>query len=85
MAPCKRQVKTAMHLIGDSCSNWADSVKSGCEKSSAEVQADSFRFECRGCANIKELEVKLEQLRQLVVAIVRREEVGCSSGSGEGR
>ena len=28
-------------------SNWVDFVKSGCEKSWAEVQADSFSFECR--------------------------------------
>ena len=26
-----------------SCSNWVDFVKSGCEKSLAEVQTDSFR------------------------------------------
>ena len=32
-----------------------DFVKSGCEKSRAEVQADSFSFECRGCAKRKEL------------------------------
>ena len=28
--------------------------------------------------------MELEQLRQLVVAMVRREEVGCASGSGGG-
>ena len=43
-----------------SCSNWVDFVKSGCEKSWAEVQADSFSFECRGCMRMKELEVELE-------------------------
>ena len=48
-----------------------DFVKSGCEKSWAEIQT-------------KELEVELEQLRQLVVAMVGREEVGCASGSGRG-
>ena len=47
-----------------------DFVKSGCEKSWAEVQADSFSYECRGCAKMKELEVELEQLRLLVVAVV---------------
>ena len=52
------------------------------EKSWAEVQADSFSFECRGCAKMKELEVEMEQLRQLVVAMVGKEEVGCASGSG---
>ena len=58
-------------------------VKSGCEKSWAEVQAVSFSFECRGCTKMKELEVELEQLR-LLVAIVGREQVGCASGSGGG-
>ena len=33
---------------------------------------------------MKELEVELEQLRQLVVAVVGREKVGCASGSGGG-
>ena len=55
-----------------------------CEKSWAEVQADSFSFECRGCTRMKELEVDLEQLRLLVVAMVGREQVGCASGSGGG-
>ena len=49
-----------------------DFVKSGCEKSWAEVQADSFSNGCRGCAKMKELEVGLEQLRLLVVAMVGR-------------
>ena len=48
----------------------------------AEVQADSFSFVCRGCAKMKELEMEMEQLRQLVVALVGIEEVGCASGSG---
>ena len=61
------------------CSNWVDFVKSGCEKSWAEVQADSFSFECRGCMRMKELEVELEQLRLLIVAVVGREQVGCDS------
>ena len=61
-----------------------DFVKSGCEKSWGEVQADSFSFECRGCTKMKELEVELEQLRLLVVAMVGKEQVGCASGSGEG-
>ena len=43
---------------------------------------DSFSFECRGCTKMKELEVELEQLRLLVVAMVGREQVGCASGSG---
>ena len=47
-----------------------DFVKSGCEKSLAEVQTDSFSFECRGCTRMKELELELEQLRLLVVAVV---------------
>ena len=55
-----------------SCSNCVDFVKSW-----AEVQADSFSFECRGCTRMKELEVELEQLRLLVVAVVGREQVGC--------
>ena len=70
MAPCKRQVKATRHLICNSCSNWVDFVNSRCKKSWAEVQADSFRFECRGCTRMKELEVELEQLRLLVVAVV---------------
>ncbi|KAI0216746.1 hypothetical protein LSAT2_031282 [Lamellibrachia satsuma] len=37
-----------------------------------------------GCAKMNELEVEMEQLRQLVVAVVGREEVGCASGSGAG-
>ncbi|KAI0224278.1 Diacylglycerol kinase beta [Lamellibrachia satsuma] len=64
--------------------NWVDFVKSGCEKSWAEVQADSFSFECRGCARMKELEVELEELRLLVVAIVGREQGSCASSSGGG-
>ena len=72
MTPCKRQVKATRHLICNSCSNWVDFVKSGCEKFWTEVQADSFSFECRGCTRMKELEVELEQLRLLVVAVVGR-------------
>ena len=84
MAPCKRQLKATRHLICGSCSNWVDFVKSGCEKSWAEVQADSFSFEYRGCAKMKELEVELEGLRLLVVAMVGREQGGCASSSGGG-
>ena len=84
MAPCKRQLKATRHLICGSCSNWVDFVKSLCEKSWAEVQADSFSFECRGCKKIKELEVELEELRLLVVAMVGREQGGCASSSGGG-
>ena len=84
MAPCKRQLKATRHLICGSCSNWLDFVKSGCEKSWAEVQADSFSFECRGCTKMKELEVELEELRLLVVAMVGREQGGCASSSGGG-
>ena len=84
MAPCKRQLKATRHLICGSCSNWVDFVKSGCEKSWAEVQADSFSFECRGCAKMKELEVELEELRLLVVAMVGREQGSCAGSSGEG-
>ena len=61
-----------------------DFVKSGCEKSWTEVQADSLSFECRGCTRMKELEVELEQLRLFVVAVVGREKVGYASGSGGG-
>ena len=84
MAPCKRQLKATRHLICGSCSNWVNFVKSGCEKSWAEVQADSFSFECRGCTKMKELEVELEELRLLVVAMVGREQGGCASSSGGG-
>ena len=84
MAPCKRQLKATRHLICGSCSNWVDFVKSGCEKSWAEVQADSFSFECRGCTKMKELKVELEELRLLVVAMVGREQGGCASSSGGG-
>ena len=84
MAPCKRQLKATRHLICGSCSYWVDFVKSGCEKSWAEVQADSFSFECRGCTKMKELEVELEELRLLVVAMVGREQGGCASSSGGG-
>ena len=80
MAPCKWQVKAIKQLI---C-NRVDFVKSGCEESWAEVPLDSFSFECRGCMRMKELEVELEQLRLLVVAVVGREQVGCASGSGGG-
>ena len=85
MAPCKQQLKATRHLICGSCSNWVDFVKSGCKKSWAEVQADSFSFECRGCTKMKELEVELEELRMLVVAMVGREQEGCASSSGEER
>ena len=84
MAPCKRQLKATRHLICGSCSNWVDFIKSGCEKSWAEVQADSFSFECRGCTKMKELDVELEELRLLVVAMVGREQGGCASSSGGG-
>ncbi|KAI0234427.1 hypothetical protein LSAT2_015325 [Lamellibrachia satsuma] len=84
MAPCKRQLKATRHLICGSCSNWVDFVKSGCEKSWAEIQADSFSFECRGCTKMKELEVELEELRLLVVAMVGREQGGCASSSSGG-
>ena len=84
MAPCKWQLKATRHLICSSCSNWVDFVKSGCEKSWAEVQVDSFSFECRGRTRMKELEVELEQLRLLILAVVGREQVVCASGSGEG-
>ena len=57
-----------------------DFIKSGCEK----FWADSFSFKCRGCVKMKELEVELEQLRLLVVAVVGREQMGCASGSGGG-
>ena len=56
-------------------------VKSVCEKTWAEIQADSY-IDCRGCAKMKELEVELEQLRLLVVAMVGREQVGCASVKG---
>ena len=81
MAPCRWQVKATRHLICSSCSNWVDFGKSGCEKSWAEVQADSFSFECRECTRMKELEVELEQLRLFIVAVVGREQVVCASGS----
>ena len=56
---------------------------SGCEKSWAEVHADSFNFECRGFTRMKELGVELEQLKLLVVAVVGREEDGgCSDSVG---
>ena len=84
MAPWKRQKKATRHLICNSCSNWVDFVRSGCDKSWAEVQVDSFSFERRGCTRIKELVVELEQLRLLVVALVRREQAGCASGSSGG-
>ena len=84
MAQCKRQLKATRHLICGSCSNWVDFVKSGCEKSWAEVQADIFSFECRGCTKMKELVVELEELRLLVVAMVGREQGGCASSSGGG-
>ena len=84
MAPCKRQLKATRHLICGSCSNWVDFVKSGCEKSWAEVQADSFSFERRGCTKMKKLEVELEELRLLIVAMVGREQGGCASSSGGG-
>ena len=69
-------------LVHETCSNCVDFVKSGCEKSWAEVQADSSSFWCRRCAKMKGLEVEMERLRQFVVALVGREEVGCASGSG---
>ena len=73
-----------IYLICNSCSNWVDFVKSVCEKSWIEVQADSFSFECWGWTRMKELEVEFDQLRQLVVEVVGRKQVGCTSGSGGG-
>ena len=75
-------IRATRNLICGRCSNWVDFVKSGCEKSWVEVQADSFSFECRGCTKMKELEVELEELRLLVVAMVGREQGGCASSSG---
>ncbi|KAI0239246.1 hypothetical protein LSAT2_010020 [Lamellibrachia satsuma] len=72
---CILKVKATTHLICSSSSNWVNFVKSGCEKSWAEVQVDSFSFECRGCTKMKELEVELEQISLLVVAMVGREQV----------
>ena len=62
MAPSKQQVKATRHLVCGSCSNWVDFVKSVCEVSWAEVQVDSLRIECRGCAKMKGLVVEMEQL-----------------------
>ena len=81
MAPCELQVKATRHLVCGSGSNWVDFVKSWCERSWAEVQVDSFCFECRGYAKMKELEVEMKQLKQLIVALMGREEVGCAIGS----
>ena len=33
---------------------------------------------------MKELEVELEQLRLIIVAVVGRDQVGCANGSGGG-
>ena len=60
-----------------------DFVKAGSEESWAEVQADIFSFECKGCAKMKGLEVEMERLR-LFAALVGRGEVGCANGSGGG-
>ena len=84
LAPCKWQAKATRHLVCGSCSNWVDFIKSRCEKFWAEVQADSFSFERRVYAKLKALEVEMKQLRQLIVALVGREVVGCASGSGGG-
>ena len=75
MKPCSIELSTVYNLA----------LGPGCEKSWAEVQADIFSFECRGCMRMKELEVELEQLRLLVVAVVGREQVGCAIGSGGGQ
>ena len=81
---CLIHLNATRHLVCESCSNWVDFVKSDCEKSYAAVQADNFCFVCKGCAKMKGLEVELGRLRQLVLALVGREEVGCASGSGGG-
>ena len=72
MVPSNRQEKATRHLVCGSCSNWVDFIKSGFEESWAEVQADSFNFECKECAKRKGLEVEVEQLRQLVVALLEK-------------
>ena len=41
-------------------------------------------IECRGCTKMKELEVELEELRLLIVAMVGREQGGCASSSRGG-
>ena len=61
-----------------------DFVKSMCEKPWAEVQVNSFSSECRGCVKMKGLEMEVDRLRQLVLALVGREEVGCASDSDGG-
>ena len=65
MAPCKRQVKATRHLICNSCSYWVDFVKSGCEKSWAEVQADSVKREDIGRQDERRREGKKWEGRQM--------------------
>ena len=41
-------------------------------------------FGCRGCAKITDLDVEMEHMMRVVIAMMGREEVGCASGSGGG-
>ena len=84
MAPCKRQIKATKHSVCDDYNNCVDFASSGCEKSWAEAQADSFSFECRGCTNMKGLEVEMDWLRQIILSLGGREEVGFASSSSGG-
>ena len=75
-------LKANKHLVCESCNNWVDFVKSGCEKIWDEVQDDSFNFECRGYEKMKRLEVEMDRLRGFVLLLVGREDVGCASSGG---
>ena len=84
MTSCKRQVKTTRHLICSSCRNWWTSSSPGVRSPGLRFRRVVLVLSVWGCEEMKELEVELEQLRLLVVAMVGREQVVCASGSGGG-
>ena len=80
MAPCKRQVKTKRNLTCSSCDNWIDFAMSGCANSWAEVQADDFRFVCRGCKTVNCLQEQVNELRHMILMMTGQGEKEASRG-----
>ena len=80
MAPCIRQVKAKRNLICSSCGSWIDFAKSGCVNSWAGVQADGFRFVCRGCMTVKYLQEQVIELRDMILMMTGQGETEESRG-----
>ena len=75
MAMCKRQVKAKRNFKCSSCDSWIDFAKSGCVNSWAEMQADDFRFVCRGCMTVKYLQEQVIELRHMILMMTGQGEI----------